>query len=166
MFSITQFLDWPGRRIVHILSSFAWWGMVFFLVFILLPVLNRMSSITQQEIIGFVVPRIFRAASIAGFFSVGMGWRNAMEIINGDLNYFFSNGVNFFLLIGGLLATGLYIFHLFLEHQEIEIAMRAKESASMKLDDPEIKKLLNKIQIIPLIGFLIMTTSALTMLIH
>jgi hypothetical protein len=166
IFAVTQVLDWAGRRIVHILSSFAWWGMVFFLVFILLPVLKRMSAITQQEIIGLVVPRIFRAASIAGFFSVGMGWRNAMEIANRDFGYFFSNGVNFLLLIGGLLATGLYLFHLFLEHQEIELAMRVQESATIELDDPEVKVLINKIQIIPIIGFLIMTTSALTMFIH
>jgi len=47
-------------------------GMVFFLKSILLPVFSKMSPRTQYEIIGYVIPRIFRGASILGFFSVGM----------------------------------------------------------------------------------------------
>ncbi|MHA2295977.1 MAG: hypothetical protein ACXAEU_03430 [Candidatus Hodarchaeales archaeon] len=166
VFLLSLFLDWSWRRIIHVVTSFAWWGMVFFLVFILLPVINKMSPHTQHEIIGFVIPRIFRTASIAGFFSVGMGWRNALELANWDVMHFFSNTREMTLLFGGLLGTGLYLFHLFLERAEIELAMRASSSASLDLEDPEVKDLLKKIQIIPVVGFLIMSLSALTMFIH
>ncbi|MHA1941941.1 MAG: hypothetical protein ACW97P_09460 [Candidatus Hodarchaeales archaeon] len=165
-FLLTQYFDWRWRRIVHIGASIGWWGLVFFLVFILLPKIEEMSPRTQQEIIGLIIPRIFRAASILGFFSVGMGWRNALEISNGDHSYFTANFDNFLLMVGGILATGLYLFHLFLEHHEIEIAMRANTLTSMNMDDPEINDLVNKLKIIPRVGFIIMTFSALSMLIH
>jgi hypothetical protein len=44
--------------------------------------------------------------------------------------------------------------------------MRANELTSLNMDDPEIKDLVNKLKIIPRVGFLIMTFSALSMLIH
>lgn len=166
IFLAAQFLTSEWRRIIHITSSVSWWGMVFFLNFILLPVFSKMSPRTQHEIIGYVIPRIFRGASILGFFSVGMGWRNALEIANKDFSYFFTSLKPFLLLLGGILATGLYLFHLFLEKAEIEIAMRAANEDSLDLDDPEVKELLKKIQLIPMGGFLIMSLAALTMLLH
>ena len=95
-----------------------------------------------------------------------MGWRNALEIANKDFSYFFTDLRPFLLLIGGLFATGLYLFHLFLEKAEIEIALRAANEDSLDLDDPEVKELMKKIQLIPMGGFLIMSLSALTMLLH
>ena len=162
----TQYLTSEWRRIIHITSSFAWWGMVFFLNFILLPVFAKMSPRTQHEVVGYVIPRIFRGASILGLFSVGMGWRNAIGIANKDFNYFFSDLKPFLLFLGGVLATGLYLFHLFLENAEIDIAMRAANEDSLDLDDPEVQELLKKIKLIPMGGFLIMSLSAFTMFIH
>ncbi len=69
-------------------------------------------------------------------------------------------------MIGGIVATGLYLFHLFLEHHEIEIAMRANELTFMDMDDPEIVDLVKKLKFIPRVGFLIMSFSAFSMLIH
>jgi uncharacterized membrane protein len=166
IFFAAQFLTSEWRRIIHITSSVSWWGMVFFLNFILLPVFSKMNPRTQHEVIGYVIPRVFRGASILGFFSVGMGWRNALEIANKDFSYFFSDLRPFLLLLGGILATGLYLFHLFLEKAEIEIAMRAANEDSLDLDDPEVKELMKKIQLIPMGGFLIMSLAALTMLLH
>ena len=166
IFLATQYLDSEWRRVIHIASSVSWWGMVFFLNFILLPVFSKMSPRTQHEIIGYVIPRIFRGASIFGFFSVGMGWRIAIEIANKDFTYFFSDLRPLLLLLGGILATGLYLFHLFLEKAEIEIAMRAANEDTLDLEDPEVKELIKKIQIIPMGGFLVMSLSALTMLLH
>jgi uncharacterized membrane protein len=160
IFLATQYLTSKWRRIIHITSSVAWWGMVFFLNFILLPVFSKMSPTTQHEVIGYVIPRIFRGANILGFFSVGMGWRNALEIANKDFSYFFRSKTL------GILATGLFLFHLFLEKAEIEIAMRAANKDTLDLDDPEVKELMKKIQLIPMGGFLIMSLSALTMLLH
>ena len=166
IFLAMQFLTSEFRRIIHIGSSVAWWGMVFFLNFILLPVFSKMNPRTQHEVIGYVIPRVFRGASILGFFSVGMGWRNALEIANKDFSYFFSDLRSFLLLLGGILATGLYLFHLFLEKAEIEIAMRARNEDSLNMEDPAVKELMKKIQLIPMGGFLIMSVSALTMLLH
>jgi len=166
IFLIAQLLTSEWRRIIHISASVAWWGMVFFLNFILLPVFSKMSPRTQHEVIGYVIPRVFRGASIFGFFSVGMGWRNALEIANKDFSYFFTDLRPFLLLIGGTLATGLYLFHLFLEKAEIEIALRAANEDSLDLEDPEVKELMKKIQLIPMGGFLVMSLAALTMLLH
>jgi uncharacterized membrane protein len=166
VFIFTQFLDWPWRRLIHTITSFAWWGMVFFLVFILLPTIGRMNSQTQHEVIGFIIPRIFRTVSVVGFFSVGMGWRSAFELADWDLLFFFSNTQELMLLIGGILGTCLYLFHLFLERKEIDLAMRASTMTSFDPLDPEIAEFLDTIQIIPKIGFVVITLAALTMLLH
>ncbi len=166
IFIFTQFLDWPWFRLIHVITSFAWWGMVFFLVFILIPTIGRMKSQTLHEVVGFVIPRIFRTVSILGFFAVGMGWRIALELSGWNLMFFFSDASELMLLLGGILGTCLYLFHLFLERREIDLAMRASTLSSFDPVDPEIAEFLKKVQIIPKIGFVIISIAALTMLLH
>ncbi|MFX1250942.1 MAG: hypothetical protein ACFFCZ_04990 [Promethearchaeota archaeon] len=167
LFLFSLSLEYKWRRAIHIITGFAWWGMVFFLVFILIPSLSKMKKDSQYDIIGFVIPRIFRTASSVGFFTTGMGWYNAIfEIANMDISYFFIRVENTLLLIGMLMVTGLYIFHLFLESKEIKLAFKI---ANQDIDDftkSEVENFLSKIRIIPTVGFLILTTAVLLMFIH
>jgi len=166
VFILIQFLHWFWFRVIHVVASFAWWGMVFFLAFILLPVFNKMNPSTQHQVVGLVIPRVFRTASILGFFSIGMGWRSAFEMAHWDFSHFFSSGEDIILLFGGLLGTCLYIFHIFLERKEINIALRISTLSSLDLKDPKVNDLLKKIKIIPRVGFVIISLAALTMFLH
>ncbi|MFX1537172.1 MAG: hypothetical protein ACFFDI_23425, partial [Promethearchaeota archaeon] len=67
LFLFSLSLEYKWRRAIHIVTGFAWWGMVFFLVFILIPSLSKIKKDSQYDIIGFVIPRIFRTASSVGF---------------------------------------------------------------------------------------------------
>ena len=95
-----------------------------------------------------------------------MGWRSALELAEWDLLFFFSNSQELMLFIGGILGTCLYLFHLFLERKEIDLAMRAATMTSLDPKDPEIAEFLDTIQIIPKIGFIVISLAALTMLLH
>ena len=167
IFYFTLTLEYRWRRMIHIITGFMWWGLVFFLTTILIPRIGRMKTSTQHEIIGFLIPRIFRTVSVVGFFAVFIGWYNTLNnIIYWNVEYFFLRVENLLFLIGILLVTGLYLFHLFLENKEIGLAFSILEEP----DDVEIKKnvndLIRKIQVIPYIGFTILTTGVILMFIH
>jgi hypothetical protein len=69
-------------------------------------------------------------------------------------------------LIGILLVTGLYLFHLFLENKEIRLAFHILEEPNNTEISKKIDNLLGKIQIIPYVGFTILTTGVFLMFIH
>jgi hypothetical protein len=170
LFGLSLLLEYRERRIIHIITGFMWWGMVFFLVFILLPKLPKMQKSTQYEIVGFLIPRIFRTVSIVGFFAVFLGWFNALNDIASprwSLGYFLPpNRIeNTLFLIGIFLVTGLYLFHLFLENREITFAFRILESTENDVTS-KVENLISKIRIIPVLGFTILTTGVLMMFVH
>jgi hypothetical protein len=52
IFFITLTIEYRWRRMIHIITGFMWWGLVFFLITILLPRIGQMKNTTQYEIIG------------------------------------------------------------------------------------------------------------------
>jgi hypothetical protein len=167
IFFFTITLEYRWRRMIHIITGFMWWGMVFFLVTILLPRIGRMKKSTQYEIVGYLIPRIFRTVSVVAFFAVFLGWYNTLnDISNWNINYFFLRNENSLFLVGILVVTGLYLFHLFLENREISLAfyiLKETDNAEMPM---KADKLLAKIRIIPNIGFTILTLGVILMFIH
>lgn len=170
IFTVIVFsLDFRWRLAVHMVSSFSWWGMVFFLVFILLPVFPKLSRIPRFEILGNVFPRIFRTASVVGFLTVFVGWYVALnDLARWNFNYFFANTSNTLFLISILLVTGLFTFHLILERKEIDKCTACAEKAlvSTKEGDKEIEALIGHLQKIPKVGFTILNFALLLMFIH
>ncbi len=157
------------RITVHIVAGFAWWGMVFFLVFILLPIFPKMSRKTRYEVLGFVFPRIFRTASVVGFLTVVVGWYIALnDLANWNFSYFFENISNALFLISIVLVTSLFGFHVFLERQEIQTCTACVEKALAKTEenDEEIEILISHLQKIPKVGFVILNISLLMMFVH
>ena len=148
---------------IHFFAGFVWWGMVVFLTVILLPKLPQMKKETQYELIGYVIPRIFNMVSNFGFFAVFLGWFNI-------LNYFADWKINYFLnhmifSIDILLITGLYIFHLFLEKDEITLAFSLLNRKTNAPTD-DIDKLILRIRKIPYVGFIVLTIGIITMFYH
>lgn len=156
-------LEYRWQRAIHIVSGFMWWGMVFFLVWILLPIFSSFTKATQYEVLGTVFPRIFKTATVVGFFTVSLGWYIALdEFAQWNLSYFTTPLINVLFLIGLLLVTGLYMFHLFLENNEIETVVLALSTES----DEKIDKLISNLRRIPYIGFTIMTSAVILMFVH
>ena len=153
-------------RPVHMISGFVWWGMVFFINFIIIPVFPKLSSTTQFEILGNVFPRIFRTATIFGFFTVGLGWFFALdEYANWDLSYFTHSLVNILFLIGITAVTLLYLFHLFLERSEINLIAKIA-TGKIKYEDERVQSLIAHLMRIPRIGFIIQSTAIVLMFVH
>jgi hypothetical protein len=140
--------------------------MVFFINFIIIPVFPKLSSSTQYEILGNVFPRIFKTATIFGFFTVGLGWFYALDVYaNWDLSYFTSSFINTLFLIGISAVTLLYLFHLFLERNEINLISNIA-TGRIKYEDDKVQTLIKHLMRIPRIGFLIQTTAIVLMFIH
>ncbi len=150
-------------RAFHIVFGFSWWGMVFFLNFILLPAMKKMTQSTKYEVLGTVFPRIFKTATVSGFLTVSLGWIYALRFYaKGDFSYFYSSLVNILFTIGIVAITCLYLFHLILERNEIDTVLKALETE----DDAAVNKLIAHLQLIPRVGFSIMTIGVALMFIH
>lgn len=79
-----------------------------------------------------------------------------------NITYFFQTSINILFLTAISVITLLYLFHLILERNEIETVLKAVE----KENDEEVNKLLDHLQLVPRIGFIILTLGALIMFIH
>ena len=153
-------------RSVHMISGFVWWGMVFFINFIIIPVFPKLSNTTQYEILGKIFPRIFKTATIFGFFTVGLGWFYALDVyVKWDYSYFHSSFINILFSLGIVAVTLLYLFHLFLERSEINL-IASIASGKVKYEDDEVQTLIKHLMRIPRIGFIIQTTAIILMFIH
>ncbi|RMG32451.1 MAG: hypothetical protein D6732_13415 [Methanobacteriota archaeon] len=161
---ITLFLlGFKWIRAFHLFFGFAWWGMLFFLNLILLPSMNEMSRSGKYEVLGRVFPKIFKLATVNGFMAVSLGWLLALEYFaQWNITYFFQTSINILFLTAISVITLLYLFHLILERNEIETVLKAVE----KENDEEVNKLLDHLQLVPRIGFIILTLGALIMFIH
>ncbi|OLS21084.1 MAG: hypothetical protein HeimC3_34850 [Candidatus Heimdallarchaeota archaeon LC_3] len=167
IFFIILTLEYRWRRMIHIITGFMWWGMVFFLITILLPKIEQMKKSTQFEIIGYLIPRIFRTVSVVAFFAVLLGWYNTLNDISyWNIDYFFLRIENTLFLLGNLMITGLYLFHLFLENREIKLAFNILKEPDNDDVSERVEDLIAKIKIIPYIGFTILTTGVILMFIH
>lgn len=153
-------------RPAHIISGFIWWGMVFFINFLILPIFPKLTQTTQFELLGKLFPRIFQFATVFGFFTISFGWFYALEFFaHWQISYFFANSINFVFLIAISLITLLYGFHLFLERKEIDLISKIANS-EITYEDKEVQNLVSQLLVIPRVGFALQTLAVLIMFIH
>jgi hypothetical protein len=139
--------------------------MLIFLVVIFLPVVNRFTDNSLYEIVGHLVPRIFHTVTISGFFTVTIGWYNALYLANGRMSYFYSTPSDLFFTISLVMVTLMYFFHLFLESSEINVSSGVA-AGEINMKSEEYQTFLKGLTVTPRIGFLIISIAILTMFVH
>ncbi len=91
---------------LHFFSSVLWWGITFFVIFILRPINKKGSySFLLQRIHQFVLP--------ISTISITSGIVLTFININFELNRFFNSMWSYMLVLGGLFSTPVYLNILF-----------------------------------------------------
>ena len=166
LFIASTFMDYSWQRMFHMVFGFAWWSLLFFLAVILIPIINNLKEDTVADFVGIVVPRVFRTVSIVGFMAVMEGLFLLDQITKHfqELSYMTRDGWSIAFTISTLLTTGIYLFHLFLEKNEIKVAMKIAEG-KLTMKDEEVVNFLKNLKRTPRVGFILITFTVVAMII-
>lgn len=135
-------------RWVHIGAGSAWLGEVVVVVFVLVPVLIKMTAERRIWMLKTVFPRIFRLASVLSLTAVlaGAGLYLAMNDWNLNLERLVSGQWGLSILIGGTLGLALTVFHFVVEGKLEPVLLAASEG------DLEDERIVRFLAIVPRIG--------------
>ncbi|MBN2045103.1 MAG: DUF4149 domain-containing protein [Anaerolineales bacterium] len=149
-------------RWVHVISGAAWFGLVGAIVFVIFPVLSRMSTSQRNRLMGLVFPRIFRLATILVSLTLAAGallnylltgWRS--------LGMYFSSPRWFALFLGAALGLALGTFH-FLVEPRLENKIHSLVESE---DEDQIEQVSHFLKIVPRVGFCILMIVILFMMV-
>ena len=91
---------------IHLFSSFLWWGLTFFVIFILGPV-NKKGSYSS------ILPRIHKFVIPISTLSILSGIVLTFINIDFDLDRLFNSMWGYMLIVGGLFSLPVYLIVIF-----------------------------------------------------
>ena len=147
-------IDWMAiLRWIHVLAAASWYGEVIVINFVLLPVLSRFEGEKRKAFLTSVFPKIFKLASHLSLTTVITGLAMLFHMTQGRLSILFTGRWGIAILIGGILAILLTVFHFFIEHRLAKKAGITDPDAS----DEAVAEVHMKLKIIPRLGLLVLT---------
>ncbi|MEM3655364.1 MAG: hypothetical protein QXP58_02455 [Thermoprotei archaeon] len=149
----------PLLRFLHAVFGAAWWGTVFFIVFILTSSLEKVDVKQRNKLAAVIYPRIYNVTTVVSSATIVLGGASALLLSGGRLEVFFTPR-------GALLASGsitgliVYVAHLTVERRERSVLRVLAE-----FEDPEKQgSFLRDMRLIPRIGFILLTYTMLSMI--
>ena len=91
---------------IHLFSSFLWWGLTFFVIFILGPV-------NKKGVYSSILPRIHKFVIPISTLSILSGIVLTFINIDFDLNRLFNSMWGYMLIVGGLFSLPVYLIVIF-----------------------------------------------------
>ena len=91
---------------IHLFSSFLWWGLTFFVIFILGPV-------NKKGFYSSILPRIHKFVIPISTLSIFSGIVLTFINIDFDLNRLFNSIWGYMLIVGGLFSLPVYLIVIF-----------------------------------------------------
>jgi hypothetical protein len=108
---------------IHIFSSFLWWGLTFFVIFILGPV-NRKGFYSS------ILPRIHQFVIPISTISILSGIVLTLINIDFDLNRLFNSMWAYMLILGGVFSIPVYLIVIFRsKNRNIKVQLNKKKSS-------------------------------------
>lgn len=150
-----------GVRFVHVVSGLGWLGEVLTVNFVLLPALMRVAPAMRGTILVTVFPLVFRLATILAGTAIVSGAVVYWIMSDGDLTKLVDTTWGQRILVGGLLAGPLFLFHL-LQESRMEGSL-ARRLALIEDDPVASDRVLRHLRVIPRVGLAILVASVLFM---
>ncbi|MFQ5521974.1 MAG: DUF4149 domain-containing protein [Acidimicrobiia bacterium] len=140
-------------RWIHIVAGGAWLGAVVMVVFVLVPSINQLGEPRRGWFTDAVFPKVFRLASVLSVTVVITGLASYLERVGWQLELrpLTSGRWGWSILIGGLLALLLTVFH-FVAEGRLAPHIRGTGSAPMS------PRGLTVLRIAPRVGLAILLT--------
>jgi uncharacterized membrane protein len=149
-------------RLIHEFAGMTWYGEVFFITFILAPVLGRLPSDSNGPLMVKIFPRIFRAATVTASVTIVAGALTALLYANFDFSAFLDGTWGLSILAGGLMGLFMYLLHMTVEAVEIR-GLKGLTLEEAKGFPEELTILEKRALMLPGVGFVILTTVLLLM---
>ncbi|PSO08780.1 hypothetical protein B9Q04_03820 [Candidatus Marsarchaeota G2 archaeon BE_D] len=145
-------------RFLHAVFGMAWWGTVFFIVFVLTGSLERLDSETRKKIATVIYPRIYNLTTLVSSLTITLGALSALLYSGGSLGVFLTpRGA--ILASGSVTGLSVYVAHLTVERKE-----RSVLRVLAQMENPETQgSFLKDMKIIPRVGFILLTYTILSM---
>ena len=107
---------------IHLFSSFLWWGLTFFVIFILGPV-------NKKGVYSSILPRIHKFVIPISTISILSGIVLTFINIDFDLNRLFNSMWGYMLIVGGLFSLPVYLIVIFRsKNRNIKLQLSKKKS--------------------------------------
>lgn len=147
-------------RWIHVLAASIWLGEVVVINFIMIPLVSKSNFEDKKQIISNIFTKLFRMASILSLTTVVSGILLMGLYTNWDLTLLTEGRWGISILLGGIFASGLTLFHFFLEH---------KVTFLLSNEDREILNnnyalVYSRLKIIPRIGLVVISSIYLLMM--
>lgn len=148
----------PILRWVHILAGAAWLGAVVMVVFVIVPSLGKLEEPKRGSVAAIILPRVFRLASVLSVTVVTAGMALYLERFDWkfQLEPLMTGRWGWSILIGGLMALLLTLFHFFAEER---LAPHVKAGR----DGPIDSQVMTILRIAPRVGLTILVTVVILM---
>lgn len=150
-------------RWIHEFAGIAWYGEVFFMTFILMPVLGKLPPDSKGPLMVRTFPRIFNVATVSSSVTIVAGILVALLYSNFDLGIFMGSTWGLSILLGGLMGLFMYILHVTVEVIELG-ALRQVDSDEARAFPVELKVLERRVNRLPRVGFVILTITLVMMI--
>lgn len=152
--------DWMlFLRTLHIISASLWIGEIVVINLILIPAISKTEGEHRIKMMQAIFPLVFKMASILAVIVVLTGTLLMFVITNGDLSMLTTGRWGYSILIGGLLACVLAIFHFFIEHR-----LAKKIGFDSLKDENAMSEFHLKLKIVPRLGMIVITVIFLLMI--
>lgn len=150
-------------RWLHELAAISWFGEVFFITHIILPMLGKMPDSEKAPLMLSLFPRVFRMATVSAGVTIVAGAGTALMMVNLDVSLFLGTGWGLLILIGGLIGLFMFLLHLTVERVELR-ALRDVRLESRRDFPPELATLYSRLRILPRVGFTLLTIALILMI--
>lgn len=150
-------------RAVHEIAGIAWYGEVFFITFILVPVLKRLPPRSKGPLMIKLFPRIFQTATILASLTVGAGLLLAGLYSGFHLAVFLSGPWGLSILVGGLMGLFILVMHLAVESVELRSLLDVDPAKAAEFPE-KLRTLEKRAERIPRAGFAILSATLLLMI--
>ncbi|MBK7130478.1 MAG: DUF2269 family protein [Crocinitomicaceae bacterium] len=146
-------------RTIHVLSGAFWIGEIAVINFIIIPAAEKMNDQVRSEYFAKVFPAVFKMASILAVLALITGVALVYLVTGDDLSRLFAGRWGLSILVGGIMATVLAIFHFFIEHKLARKLGYIQEKDPNAMADFHIK-----LKIVPRLGMVVITVIFLLMI--
>lgn len=85
-------------------AGFAWWGEVFYINFVLTPMLPKLEPGAKERVMPEIYPRMFRIATVLSSLTITFGVLTAIFLSNFKFDIFMNSMWGLLIVIGGSLG--------------------------------------------------------------
>jgi uncharacterized membrane protein len=150
-------------RWIHELAAIAWFGEVFFITHIIVPMLGKLPNSEKGPLMMKLFPRVFRMATVSSAITIIAGVGTALVEANFDGSVFLGTKWGLLILAGGLIGLFMFLLHMTVEQVELRALSRITLNSQGELA-PELATLYSRLRILPRIGFTLLTIAIVLMI--